>query len=78
MQIIPAILTNDVEEFNNLLASISHKYDRVQIDFVDNEYAKNQTILPNIVKNPYGLKLDAHLMVAEKNLQNYLNNSKPI
>ena len=74
MQIIPAILTNDVEEFNNLLASISHKYDRVQIDFVDNEYAKNQTILPNIVKNPYGLKLDAHLMVAEKNLQNYLNN----
>lgn len=74
MKIIPAILTNDQEEFENLLARVSHKYDRVQIDFIDNEYAKNLTILPKDIKNPYELKLDAHLMVVEKNLQEYLKN----
>ncbi len=74
MQIIPAILTNDIEEFENLLARISHKYDRVQIDFIDGEYANNLTILPKDIKNPYNLKLDAHLMVTEKNLQEYLQN----
>ncbi len=72
MIIVPAILTNDIEEFENLLARVSHKFDRVQIDFIDNEYAKNLTILPKDIKNPYDLKLDAHLMVVEKNLQSYL------
>ena len=70
MQLIPAILTNDVEEFNNLLASISHKYDRVQIDFIDGEYTNNKTILPSQVSSIF--KMDAHLMVVEKNLQEYL------
>src|SRR3989344_5105248 len=74
MDIIPAILTNDPEEFANLLARVSHKYDRVQIDFIDNEYAKNLTILPKDIKNPYDLKIDAHLMVVEKNLESYLSN----
>ena len=70
MQIIPAILTNDIEEFNNLLARISHKFDRVQIDFIDGEYTKNKTLLPSEVNS--NLKMDAHLMVVEKNLQSYL------
>lgn len=76
MLITPAILTNDIEEFENLLARISQakKFDRVQIDFIDGEYANNQTVLPKDVKNPYELKLDAHLMVVEKNLQEYLRN----
>lgn len=76
MQIIPAILTSDLEEFNNLLArvSVTKKYNRVQIDFIDGQYVDNLTILPKDIKNPYSLKLDAHLMVVEKNLQEYLKN----
>lgn len=70
MQIIPAILTNDPEEFENLLARISHKFDRVQIDFIDGEYATNKTVLPSQVHSD--LKMDAHLMIVEKNLQEYL------
>lgn len=70
MQIIPAILTNDPEEFDNLLARISHKFDRVQIDFIDGEYATNKTVLPSQVHSD--LKMDAHLMIVEKNLQEYL------
>ncbi|MEK7163583.1 MAG: hypothetical protein AAB768_00375 [Patescibacteria group bacterium] len=75
MQIIPAILTNDIEEFNNLLVrvSVTKKYDRVQVDFIDGEYTNNLTILPKDIKNPYDLKIDAHLMVVEKNLQSYLD-----
>lgn len=70
MQIIPAILTNDPEEFANLLARISQKFDRVQIDFIDGEYATNKTVLPSQVHSD--LKMDAHLMIVEKNLQEYL------
>ncbi len=72
MQIIPAILTNDIEEFNNLLVrvSVTKKYDRVQVDFIDGEYTKNKTLLPSEVNS--NLKMDAHLMIVEKNLQEYL------
>ncbi|MDP1743272.1 MAG: hypothetical protein Q8L51_00625 [Candidatus Amesbacteria bacterium] len=70
MQIIPAILTNDPEEFENLMVRISHKYDRVQIDFIDGEYTNNKTILPSQVSSIF--KMDAHLMVVEKNLLKYL------
>ena len=72
MKIVPAILTNDPEEFENLVARIakSKKYDRVQVDFIDGEYANNKTLLPNEVNS--NLKMDAHLMVVEKNLQSYL------
>lgn len=72
MQIIPAILTSDIEEFNNLLArvSVTKKYNRVQIDFIDGEYTKNKTLLPSEVNS--NQKMDAHLMIVEKNLQEYL------
>ena len=72
MQIIPAILTDNVQELDNLLRQIrdSGKFERVQIDFVDGEYAKNITFKPmeaDLI--PYfPLKFDAHLMVTENNI----------
>lgn len=79
MQIIPAILTSSLEEFNNLLASISPKYDRVQVDFIDGEYTNNKSLrveeLESISKYPE-IKFDAHLMVIGKNLQKYLDSLK--
>ena len=72
MEIIPAILTDDVQELDNLLRQIrdSGKFDRVQIDFIDGEYATNTTFKPmeaDLI--PYfPLKFDAHLMVTENNI----------
>lgn len=77
MQIIPAILTNDPEEFENLMARVLHKYDRVQIDFIDGEYANNKSIRVEeckSIRNYPEIKFDAHLMVVEKNLESYLSN----
>lgn len=69
MQIIPAILTSDVQELDSLLRKIrgSKKFERVQIDFVDGVFANNLTIRPTKVDMvPYlPLKFDAHLMVKE-------------
>jgi ribulose-phosphate 3-epimerase len=75
MRIIPAILTNDLKEFDDLMTKIitSKKFDRVQVDFIDGEYANNKTILPSQAGSI--LKMDAHLMVVENNLQKYLKNS---
>lgn len=70
MKIIPAILTNNIDEFNDLMAGLSPKYDRVQIDFIDGEYTNNKTLLPDQTNT--NLKMDAHLMVTEKNLSEYL------
>ncbi len=78
MQVIPAILTSDPVELDELLRQIrdSKKYSRVQIDFVDGEYAANKTIKPMEVEviSFIPLKFDAHLMVVQKNLDNYTKN----
>lgn len=72
MQIVPAILTDDVTELGELLRRIrdSGKFKRVQIDFIDGEFANNKTIRPSEYDLiPYlPLKFDAHLMVVEKNI----------
>ena len=73
MQIIPAILTNDINEFNDLMSGLSPKYDRVQIDFIDGEYTNNKTLLP--IQTNTDLKMDAHFMVTENNLSEYLKDS---
>lgn len=72
MRIIPAILTNDLEEFDDLMARVivSKKFDSVQVDFIDGEYTNNKTLLPNEIDSNF--KMDAHLMVVENNLQEYL------
>ena len=76
MEIIPAILTNNTSELDSLLRQIkdSKKYARVQIDFVDGEYAGNETIKP-VECDLIGylpLKFDAHLMVVQKNIGKYI------
>ena len=72
MQIIPAILTNNTRELDELLRRIrdSHKFSRAQIDFIDGEFADNLTIKPSECDLiPYlPVKFDAHLMVVEKNI----------
>ena len=72
MQIIPAILMSDVQELDSLLRKIrdSKKFERVQIDFVDGEFAANKTFKPMVVDViPFmPLKFDAHLMVTENNI----------
>lgn len=72
MQIIPAILTANPLEMDELLRKIkaTGKYDRVQIDFIDGEYATNKTFKPMEVDIiPFmPLKFDAHLMVTENNI----------
>lgn len=71
MQIIPAILTDSVQELDDLLRQLrdGKKYSRVQIDFVDGQFAANKTVKPaecDLI--PYlPLKFDAHLMVAGDN-----------
>lgn len=70
MKTIPTILTNDPNEFNDLIVRLSPKYDRVQIDFIDGEYTNNKTLMPEEIES--NLKMDAHLMVTEKNLSEYL------
>lgn len=72
MQIIPAILTNDPLEMDADLRKIrdTHKYDRVQIDLIDGEFAANKTFKPMEVDVvPFTpIKFDAHLMVTENNI----------
>ena len=75
MEIIPAILTNDAKELDELLRRIrdSHKYSRAQIDFIDGEFADNLTIKPSECDViPYlPVRFDAHLMVVEKNIMEW-------
>lgn len=72
MEIVPAVLTDDPDELDELLRRIrdSKKFSRVQIDFIDGEYAANKTIRPLdcdlILYHP--IKFDAQLMVTENNL----------
>lgn len=72
MKVVPAILTNNLQEFDDLMARIvvSKKFDRVQVDFIDGEYTNNKTITPSQVNSAF--RMDAHLMVVENNLQEYL------
>jgi len=72
IQIVPAILTSSPQELDTWLQKIkdTQKYERVQVDFIDGEYARNRTIKPTEVDLiPYfPMKFDAHLMVVEDNV----------
>lgn len=72
MEIVPAILTNDPRELDRWLRLVrdSKRFNRVQIDFIDGEYAANKTIRPlDCDLIPYlPLKFDAQLMVTENNI----------
>lgn len=77
MDIIPIILTHDPIEARNSIEQIvkSNKYPRVQINFIDGEFVENITIKPDQLDLTPFLQLvwDAHLMVVEKNLDEYIN-----
>ncbi|TSC87908.1 MAG: hypothetical protein G01um101416_223 [Microgenomates group bacterium Gr01-1014_16] len=83
MEIIPAILTNDPVEFGELMRRIgeSKKFGRVQIDFIDGEYAANESVKVSeckSVKRYPELKFDAHLMVTERNINKYVQEAKNV
>lgn len=63
VEIIPAILTNDPRELEQLVGQAEDVVSRVQIDIVDGQFAKNETIDPSALeKVDTNLKLDFHLM----------------
>jgi ribulose-phosphate 3-epimerase len=74
--IIPAILTDKRRELDKWLEKIRDggKFERVQIDFIDGEYANNLTISPAECELTRYLKLmfDAHLMVVQKNVSKWM------
>lgn len=80
MEIIPAILTDDPGEARELIMKVkeSGKFARVQVDFVDGEYANNRTFLPGdiLVSDYPELKFDAHLMVTQSNVERWANEAE--
>lgn len=65
VKIVPAILTNSVEELNAQLRIARQLTDRVQIDIIDGEYVENSTITPRDIQKPIDAKIDLHLMVKD-------------
>ena len=75
MEIIPSILTGDRREAEKLLIRIrdSRHYERVQVDFVDGEFAQNKTIGPEEIDLLpfFHILFDAHLMVTQNNIRGW-------
>jgi len=66
VEIIPTVLTNNIEKAKQLLFLAGGKVDRVQIDVVDGVFADNKTIRPrDLDKVKTNLSMDFHLMVDE-------------
>lgn len=65
VEIIPSILTNDPDEFRELLKQAEEAgVNRVHVDIIDGVYANNKTIDPSILNDlDSSLKIDFHLMV---------------
>lgn len=63
VKIVPAILTDSVDELNTQLRIARQLTDRVQIDIIDGEYVDNTTIQPEDIQKPIDSKIDLHLMV---------------
>ncbi len=83
MKIVPAILTDDPQELDQLLREIrdSKKFERVQIDFVDGEYVNNKSLRVEECKsisNYPELRFDAQLMVVEKNLWRWVQETREL
>lgn len=66
VEIIPAILTNDVREIEEKVARAEGVVKRVQIDIVDGVFAVTRTIDPSFLENvETDLNLDFHLMTKD-------------
>lgn len=68
-------MSKDPREARELLEKVmeSGKFTRVQVDFIDGEYADNKTLKPDEVYLMPFLRMDfdAHLMVVEKNIKSW-------
>lgn len=63
-EIIPAILTNNLEDYTQKISALEHIVSRVQVDIIDGEFAPNHTIsLEEVATVPTSLFLELHLMV---------------
>jgi ribulose-phosphate 3-epimerase len=82
MEIVPAILTSSRRELDGWLEKIkeSGKFERVQIDFIDGEYANNLTVKPEEcdLTRYLHLMFDAHLMVVEKNIATWKSGAEKV
>ncbi len=66
IQIIPAILTNDFRQFEEIVSRCEGLVDRVQIDVIDGVFVNNKTVDLTLLTNlETELNLDFHLMVKE-------------
>jgi len=77
MRIYPSILFDDINEAEEWIkkAAETGKYERMQVDFVDGEYANHKSAEVQDFKflnNFENIKFDAHLMVTQNNLDKYL------
>ncbi|MFA6304315.1 MAG: ribulose-phosphate 3-epimerase [Patescibacteria group bacterium] len=65
-KIIPAILTNDVEDLKTKLVQLKGLVDWVQIDIMDNIFVPNQSIgVAELKSISHAFNLEAHLMVEQ-------------
>ncbi|KKU47643.1 MAG: Ribulose-phosphate 3-epimerase [Candidatus Woesebacteria bacterium GW2011_GWF2_46_8] len=66
VEIIPAILTNDIREIEEKLSRAEGIVKRIQIDIIDGVFAANRTIDPSFLENiETDLDLDFHLMTKD-------------
>lgn len=66
LEVIAAILTDDSLELQAKLAALEGKVGRVQVDIVDGQFAKNKTIMPDVLQDfETSASLDFQLMTRE-------------
>jgi ribulose-phosphate 3-epimerase len=66
MEIIPTILTKDLDDLENKLQRLSGEAPRVQIDVIDGVFAPNKTFSLEALKDyDHRFKTELHLMVKE-------------
>lgn len=66
MEIIPAILTNDVRELEEQIRAVEARVSRVHIDIIDGEFVEGRTIeVEALAALEVDVLYDAHLMVKE-------------
>ena len=74
-QVIPAILTDDLEDLKNKLKKIKNLADWVQIDIMDGRFVNNHSIsLEDLKQAQIKSNLEAHLMVLSP--EKYLSQAK--
>jgi ribulose-phosphate 3-epimerase len=65
-QIVPAILTRDINDYERKLRLFEKHSSRIHIDFADGKFVANKTLLPAEIANIRSTaELEAHLMVQD-------------